>query len=65
MYSDTRSRWRWLTRLPISVCSSAGSPSLMAAVASVNAATTRSWTDASTKIRLRAVQSWPALSKTA
>jgi hypothetical protein len=53
-----------LTSVPTSVASSAGSPTLTFRVASANSSTTRSWTERSTRIRLRAQQSWPVLSKT-
>ena len=50
--------------LPICVLSSAGSPTTSLAVCCATSSTTRSWTDRSTRMRLRAVQFWPALSKT-
>ncbi len=42
-----------------------GSPTFTRSVAAANSSTTRSWTERSTRIRLRAQQSWPQLSNTA
>ncbi len=42
-----------------------GSPTTTRSVAATNSSTTRSWTERSTRIRLRAQQSWPQLSNTA
>ena len=50
---------------PISVASSSGAPRVMRSVAATKAATKSSYAERSTRMRLRAQQSWPALPNTA
>ena len=64
-YPSTHSRCRNETSGPTSVAGSEGSPTTTRSVAAANSSTTRSWTERSTRIRLRAQQSCPQLSNTA
>jgi hypothetical protein len=63
-YSRLVDRWAAEIIGPISVASSAGSPTTSCSVRAASAATTSSYTDRSTSRRLRAQQSWPALANT-
>lgn len=59
----TRSRWTAEISGPIPVFSSDGSPTTTAATAGASSSRKRSWTGRSTRMRVRAQQSWPALSR--
>ena len=63
-YADTLSRCPALISGPISVSSSPGAATRTPATAGSSSSRNRSCTLRSTRIRLRAQQSWPALSKT-
>src|SRR5262252_5985170 len=64
-YFATLARWAAEISGPISVSASAGSPTLTPLTAGSSSSMNSSSTDRCTRIRERAQQSWPALSKTA